>query len=451
MRFRIIKLVDGGAYGDIYEGHDDDLDRPVAIKVIRPSVGDSEFLLNQAKALARIDSPNVVRVIAIAKVVDPGNEERVPAIVMDWLDGKTLQALLHPPALALSEARRIGLGVIDGLTAIHAQDISHSDLHAGNVIVGKNSVKVIDILYFSTLANKSTMSKRLRFQGDYADLQRLLHRLLQHSDLPVSAVDQFIHGLKPESTIADIRESFEQATDPSVAHRAQLSQAIDRVSDSEFVDTPEYANALSADTPDHVVRPLILEMIKAALATPNHQHYLTLLWKRLAVPDRDVVTRSLATAIDREVPGGNWLPHIAMLAAFRRTGWNSLPDTTRLRLENAITKDVLNGYIDIHRRGENKAGRLGAYAAKFCYYFTQRDALVANLLERLQQGWFTQNYVATHFMSCLPDLAETTTARRKFIEALGSAYRNDSRILKQNFDELPEDWRQEIIAKAKGD
>src|SRR5687767_4923342 len=120
MPFHVIELADGGAHGDIYKG-ENSLGRPVCIKLVRPSVGDGRFVLEQAKALARVkDTTNVAEVLDITELEDPISRKLVPAIVMEWIEGKDLDKVLGGPKLALDVARRIGLGVISGMEVIHA-------------------------------------------------------------------------------------------------------------------------------------------------------------------------------------------------------------------------------------------------------------------------------------------------------------------------------------------
>lgn len=314
MTYRVIKLAGGGAHSDVYEGADR-LDRPVCIKLVRPSVGDSKFVLEQAKALARVKSPNVVSVITIEDVVDPTTKEPVPAIIMEWLDGRDLDQVISGPKISLDEARRIGMGVITGMEAIHAAGIVHHDFHFRNVMVGAEFVKIIDILYYDTLAAMTTRSRDLKFKIDRNGLRSMLAAILAHTDLTMPEVDAFSLSLNPDSTLPDIRASFDKATKRTALDPvAQLDFHYNRVVDPAFVDGDAYATALAADTPDAVVVPLITRMIEKGTAQTRHHHYLASLWNRLSHADRAKIGAQLSVAIDREVPQGTWWPYLFMLS-----------------------------------------------------------------------------------------------------------------------------------------
>jgi serine/threonine protein kinase len=73
-RYRIIRRLGQGGFGRVYLAHDDELDRPVAIKVPNPEriadPGDVEAYLNEARILARLDHPNIVPVYDVGRTED---------------------------------------------------------------------------------------------------------------------------------------------------------------------------------------------------------------------------------------------------------------------------------------------------------------------------------------------------------------------------------------------
>ena len=81
--------------------------------------------LAHAKALARINHTNVVRVFHLDKTVDPDNGAEVNCVVMELIDGETLSAFLASTRLSLDELRRIGIGSLTDLPRFMLQD-SHT-------------------------------------------------------------------------------------------------------------------------------------------------------------------------------------------------------------------------------------------------------------------------------------------------------------------------------------
>lgn len=138
-----------------------------------------------------------------------------------------------------------------------------------------------------------------------------------------------------------------------------------------------------------------------------------------------------------------------MLSPFGETGWNSLTAVTRLRLERAITDDILSGRYDFYGSGLGRTGNLGTWSRTFGRYFTDRAPILQNLLTVLRMGWNGQNYVAEYFLRTLARAATSPEDRERALQALASAYRNDSHVLKNKFTELPEDWREEILKRIE--
>ncbi len=123
--------------GRVWRAADEILDRPVAVKEMRIDGLDAEDsrtrrerTLREARATARIDHPNVVRVY---DVVDEG--ERL-WIVMELVAGRSLERILAEDGpLSPCETARIGLGLVAALRQVHARGVLHRDIKPGNVLV----------------------------------------------------------------------------------------------------------------------------------------------------------------------------------------------------------------------------------------------------------------------------------------------------------------------------
>ena len=64
----------------------------------------------------------------------------------------------------------------------------------------------------------------------------------------------------------------------------------------------------------------------------------------------------------------------------------------------------------------------------------------------LRQSWYTQNYVASHFLEMIPPLADETGTRDEFVESLAIAKANDAKTLVNRLKNLPQDWQDAIAA-----
>jgi serine/threonine protein kinase len=112
-------LGDGG-FADVWKATDE-LDRDVAVKIVRASGAVLSSALAHAKALARTNHPSIVSVISLDTVEDPDSGELVPGIVMELIAGVTLSTRLQGPKFSVDEARNLGVAIATAIAHIHAQ------------------------------------------------------------------------------------------------------------------------------------------------------------------------------------------------------------------------------------------------------------------------------------------------------------------------------------------
>ncbi|GAA4871128.1 serine/threonine protein kinase PrkC [Paenibacillus vulneris] len=143
-RYEIIERVGGGGMAIVYKGLDILLHRHVAVKVLRQQyVHDEEFIQRfrrEAQAAASLSHSNVV------SIYDVGQEEDIHYIVMEYIEGTTLNELIKEKApLQVEEAVHIASQICDALDHAHHNQIIHRDIKPHNILIGKNGrVKVTD-------------------------------------------------------------------------------------------------------------------------------------------------------------------------------------------------------------------------------------------------------------------------------------------------------------------
>ena len=138
-RFVLEKRLGAGAMGTVYRGRDADLDRAVAIKVLRGSTDEraAKRLLREARGLARLDHPNVVTVYEVGRV------NTRPYVAMEYVDGQTLQ--LWQAGQPFQAVVAAYLDAARGLAAVHSTGLVHRDFKPANVLVGDDGrVRVAD-------------------------------------------------------------------------------------------------------------------------------------------------------------------------------------------------------------------------------------------------------------------------------------------------------------------
>jgi serine/threonine protein kinase/WD40 repeat protein len=140
--FRIVAKIGQGGMGDVYQGRDDRLRRPVAIKVLPSELARHEDFvrrfLAEATALARVVHPNVVRIHFI------GEDEGRHFFAMQYVDGESLaQRLTRLGRLACEEATSIVEQCLGGLGAAHSRGLIHRDVKPGNILIDGRTGRVV--------------------------------------------------------------------------------------------------------------------------------------------------------------------------------------------------------------------------------------------------------------------------------------------------------------------
>ncbi|MFI1174785.1 serine/threonine-protein kinase, partial [Streptomyces melanogenes] len=144
-RYRLDVTIGQGGMGRVWRAFDEILDRQVAVKEMRMNDLDAEDsrirrerTLREARATARIDHPNVVRVYDVVEESD-----RL-WIVMELVDSRSLEQLLvEDGPVTPREAARIGLGLVEALKEVHAVGVLHRDIKPGNVLLSRTGRVVL--------------------------------------------------------------------------------------------------------------------------------------------------------------------------------------------------------------------------------------------------------------------------------------------------------------------
>jgi len=253
MELEFLNLISGdGGFADIWRARDKELDRDLAVKIVREaSIGISNAL-QHARALARAKHPNVVVVHTIEKVRDPNGPGEVDAVVMELLHGVTLGARLQGPPLTREELRTVSLGIVGAVRHIHAQDMVHGDLHEHNVMICVGQAKVIDLLHRYSLALLSVGRRGEQVVRELRALKMLLQQAVGHSELSAEQACAFTEAVRGDVSLEDLESALLEAVEGEPPVRLRL----------EHPKTP--LNLLDVVVPD-----MHRERVRALLGAPN--------------------------------------------------------------------------------------------------------------------------------------------------------------------------------------
>jgi serine/threonine protein kinase len=161
-RYRLVQQLGQGGMGRVWLAHDDLLHRDVAIKEIVPPAGLTpaerqemrERTLREARAIARLSHPNVVRIFDVLST------DGDPWIVMEYVRGRSLQQVLATDGpLPVPRAAEIGLGVLGALRAAHRAGVLHRDVKPGNVLLGDDGRVVLTDFGLATVPGDPVVTR----------------------------------------------------------------------------------------------------------------------------------------------------------------------------------------------------------------------------------------------------------------------------------------------------
>ena len=183
--FEIDALIGSGGMGAVYRARQLDLDREVAIKVFFEGGEEGAELAErfrvEARAMARLQHPNLVAVHEFGEVPEPGDME-IPAllyIVMELIEGTDLAQLLYRGEFDHGRAIDVIIQVCAGLAYAHGNGVVHRDIKPGNILLTPDgTAKIADfglakILEQDLFATQLTMAQTSMGTRDYAAPEQL--------------------------------------------------------------------------------------------------------------------------------------------------------------------------------------------------------------------------------------------------------------------------------------
>ena len=238
-RYLVLRRLGRGGFSDVYLAHDHELDRAVAIKRLLLSDVDPHFIKDEAKTLASLDHPGIVRIYDICNEPLHGY-----LVIMQYVPGPMLRDILTKP-LPINRAVEIAIRISGGLIHAHSRGVVHRDIKPTNILMSNEGEPLIaDFgLAFTPLAHCEPEGGTPRYMSP-EQIRNETKRIGPSSDI-------FSTGILLYEMLAG-RVPFNGATAEAIS-RATLEQS------------PTPINDINADVPvelDRIVRRALRKNVK---------------------------------------------------------------------------------------------------------------------------------------------------------------------------------------------
>jgi serine/threonine protein kinase/tetratricopeptide (TPR) repeat protein len=215
-RYELLQLLGEGGMGAVYKAADREVDRIVALKVIRPEMASNPEILARFKQelqlSSRVTHHNVIR------MYDLGEGQGVKFITMEYLEGENLHQILKQRGkLEVAEAVAIMEQVASGLAAAHREGIIHRDLKPGNIMCDKNGRVVVMDFGLARTFSGDGMTRTGTMMGT---IEYMSPEQAQGMDVKASS-DIFTVGLILYELLAGVTPFYAESAIASLVKRTQ--------------------------------------------------------------------------------------------------------------------------------------------------------------------------------------------------------------------------------------
>ncbi|MFJ5957432.1 Stk1 family PASTA domain-containing Ser/Thr kinase [Paenarthrobacter sp. NPDC092416] len=246
-RYELGDLIGRGGMADVYRGTDTLLGRTIAVKVLRADLArDPQFqarFKREAQAVAALNHPSIVAIFDTGEYSvpgGPGEDVRVPYIVMEFVSGRTLRDMIKANELSVNDSVGYTLGVLAALEYSHRAGIVHRDIKPANVMVcgDTGEVKVMDFGIARAMADSAaTMTQTQAVVGtaQYLSPEQARGETVDaRSDLYSAGclLYELLTGRPPfvgDSPVSVAYQHVRETPDLASTHNPDVSEALDSV------------------------------------------------------------------------------------------------------------------------------------------------------------------------------------------------------------------------------
>jgi len=142
-RYLIEEVLGQGAFSTVYLAYERDLDRRVVLKFLSGDLSQNpdwrQRFREEAQTVAQLNHPHIVTIYGVDEYLNQ------PYIIMEFVDGGTLEAFIRNRRLPVEEALELAIQISDGLAEAHGRGIIHRDLKPSNIMVtSRGRAKIVD-------------------------------------------------------------------------------------------------------------------------------------------------------------------------------------------------------------------------------------------------------------------------------------------------------------------
>jgi eukaryotic-like serine/threonine-protein kinase len=336
--YHIVEKLGGGGMGVVYKAEDTRLDRFVALKFLPEDLAHDRHAMErfrrEAKAASALNHPNICTIYEIDE------QNGTAFIAMEFLDGATLERLIHGQPMELDRVLDLSSEIADALAAAHSKNIIHRDIKPGNIFVSERGhAKVLDfgLAKMSVAEDKSNETATLT----------LTQMGMAIGTLPYMSPEQ-LQGQKLDHR-TDIYSMGAVLYEMATGQRPFVGRTSMELSSSILRDSPKSVTALRGDLPSGLQR-----IVERCLAKEPTERYASTREVREAV---ERLRRDLSSGPRAAAPSAATEASIAVLPFA-----NMSADPENEFFADGITEEIINALTKIDEL--RVAARTSAFSFK---------------------------------------------------------------------------------------
>lgn len=231
-----------------------------------------------------------------------------------------------------------------------------------------------------------------------------------------------------------------------------IEEFLDRVFDSDFVESHRYAELLVEEIPDNKLFDTIVEIIRKKNVENASQIELVvkIIFERLDENQR----QEIIDIISDELKITKSQTDIRLLIQILpKNNWFKIDEAARLRVENKLVNSVKEGQIDIFT-DKLTDGVFGTWINKIINDFSMKRELLEVLHKKFEGDLYENAYVSKYFLSHIPKLSMNQYSQNKWIDMICDHIENENKYVREYLEKsihaYPNNWKDPIIERLEG-